>query len=243
MRYGIISDIHGNLEALTATMNALDEHGVDRIVCLGDTVGYGANPNECCDIVRERADVAVLGNHDAMVVGKLALSHCHRVARRAIQYSQRHVSAENIAWLRSLDYSENEGTTRFCHGSPISVEDFDYVFSLDQAATLTGHYDELPACTFVGHSHRTTAFVVTDRISFRFHAPQFQIRSAVKYVFNVGSIGQPRDRDTRSCCVLYDTESRVVQYLRVPYDVATAATKIVNAQLPPSLGERLYYGA
>ena len=242
MRYGIISDTHGNLEALTACLDALDDRGIDRLVCLGDTVGYGAQPDECCDLVRERAWMTVLGNHDAVVAGKLDARHCHAAARRALTYAHDQLSDENLAWLESLEYRHDiEGAT-FCHGSPIVAEYFEYVFSLDKAATLTGFHDDLARATFVGHSHLTTAYLVTSRMSLQVSASRFRLREGVKYVFNVGSVGQPRDRDQRSCCVVYDTDQQLVTYVRTAYDVEAAASKIFQAELPPAFGQRLYHG-
>lgn len=242
MRYGIISDVHGNMEGLRASLAVLDAAGVDRIACLGDTVGYGAEPDKCVELVRSRADVAVLGNHDAVVVGKLDARHCHAAARRALAYSMDQLEPENMAWLQALEYVRFENEICFCHGSPIAAEKFEYVFSLDKAAALTGHFKELSKVTFVGHSHLTTAYLVTERMSLQVSAPRFQLRKGVKYVFNVGSVGQPRDRDHRSCCVIYDTDDDVVTYLRVPYDIEAAATKIFEADLPPAFGQRLYHG-
>ena len=243
MRYGIISDIHGNLEGLRASLQVLDDAGVDRIVCLGDTVGYGAEPDACCDIVRERAYKTVLGNHDAVVVDKLDARHCHAAARRALMYAKENISQANYDWLAGLEYQHIlEDGICLSHGAPIDSEAFEYVFSLDKAATLTGYYDELEKVTFVGHSHLTTAYLVTDRMSLQVSAPRFKLRPGVKYVFNVGSVGQPRDRDHRSCCVLYDSDEELVSYLRVPYDIEAAASKIFQADLPPAFGQRLYHG-
>ena len=242
MRYGIISDIHGNLEALDAVLGALREASVDRIACLGDTVGYGAQPDECCDIVRDVADVAVLGNHDAATVGLLDPRHAHAAARRAMTYSSEQLKPENAEWLRGLEYTVIEGDICFCHGSPVNAKSFDYVFSLDKAAVLTGHYPDLSKVTFVGHSHLTAAYLVTERMSLHVSAPRFQLRAGVKYVFNVGSVGQPRDRDQRACCVIYDTDDETVTYLRVAYDIAGAAEKILQADLPPAFSQRLFHG-
>lgn len=242
MRYGIISDTHGNTEALNACLEVLEAAGAERIACLGDTVGYGAEPDECCDIVRRVAHVVVLGNHDAMAVGRLDPDQCHSAAREALDYAALRLSPENRAWLEGLSYEVAEGSVRFCHGSPLNVEAFDYLFTLDMTAKLTGAFNDLADVTFVGHSHLTTAYLVTPRMALQVCSPRVRLRPGVKYVFNVGSVGQPRDRDRRSCCVLYDTEEQIVQYLRVPYDVDAAAAKIYRAQLPQSFGQRLYHG-
>ncbi len=243
MRYGIFSDTHGNSDALMRCLDALESAGVDRLVCLGDTVGYGAEPNECCDVVRNVADVAVLGNHDAMAVGLLSLDHCHAQAQHALEYAAARITPENRSWIRGLEYRVTEGNVCFCHGSPLGAEDdFDYVFTLEKAAALTGAFDSLNDVTFVGHSHLTTSYLITPRLSLQVCAPRFRLRPGVKYVFNVGSVGQPRDRDTRSCVVVYDTEQSTVSYLRVEYDVEAAASKIYAADLPPAFAQRLYHG-
>ncbi|HIA03264.1 MAG TPA: metallophosphoesterase [Myxococcales bacterium] len=242
MRYGIISDIHGNTEGLEACLNELEAQGIDRLVCLGDIVGYGAEPNECCDIIREKADITILGNHDAVLVGKLDEEYCHSAARRALRYSAEQLSDTNYDFLASLKYKTYEDDSCFCHGSPINAEDFEYVFSLDQAATLTAHFSSLSKVTFVGHSHVTTAYLVTPAMSLQMSAPRLQLRDGVKYVFNVGSVGQPRDNDPRACCVIYDTDEQSVSYFRVEYDIEAAADKIFAAELPQAFGQRLFHG-
>jgi predicted phosphodiesterase len=242
MRYGIISDIHGNLEALNACLEVLEDEGIDRLVCLGDIVGYGAQPDDCLNIIRERADYTVLGNHDAVIVGKLDAEYCHAAAQRALKYCAERISAENFQFLDSLEYKTAVGDICFCHGSPINAEDFEYVFSLDQAAALTAHFPELHDVTFVGHSHLTTSYLVTPAMSLQVKAPRFQLRDGVKYLFNVGSVGQPRDKDCRACFVIYDTDERTVNYMRVEYDIASAAQKIFDANLPSAFGQRLFHG-
>lgn len=243
MRYGIISDIHGNREALESSLTVLYEAGIDRLVCLGDIVGYGAEPDQCCDIVREHADVTVIGNHDAATVGRMGFEYANALAQKALHYSVAQLSARNADWLRALPYVVNEGKACFCHGAPVKAESFEYVFSLDKAAYLNEMYPSLQPLTFVGHSHLTAAYLITERMTLHLdQAPCFQIRDSVKYVFNVGSIGQPRDRDKRSCCVLWDSDAGSVTYLRIPYDVESAARKIDAASLPRAFSDRLYYG-
>ena len=243
MRYGIISDIHGNREALEASLAVLYSAGVDRIACLGDVVGYGAEPDECCDIVRAHADLAVVGNHDAAAVGRFGFEHANSLAQKALRYTMERLSEPNVAWLKELPYIIKEDDACFCHGAPVSVETFEYIFSLDKAAFLNEIFDELQLVTFVGHSHLTTAYLVTERMTLQLdQAPCFRIREGVKYVFNVGSVGQPRDHDKRSCCVLWDSTERTVTYLRVPYDIDAAANKIVRAALPKAFSDRLYHG-
>src|SRR5438093_10514169 len=133
MRVGLFSDTHSNLEALSAVLRKLDEEGVDKLVCLGDTVGYGANPNETCDLVRSRAAVTILGNHDAAVAGRMDYSYYYDAARNALDLHARQLSQENMVWLRNLPYEVREGDITFCHGSPINLAAFEYSFSVWQA--------------------------------------------------------------------------------------------------------------
>ncbi len=243
MRYGIFSDVHGNREALMAVLEALQTAGASRLINLGDTVGYGAEPDACVTIVREASDVAVIGNHDAAAVGRFDIEHANILAQQGIEYTIRQLGAQNRRWLRALPYSVREGDACFCHGAPINVETFEYVFSLDKAAMLTELHPRLAPITFVGHSHLTSTYVVTDRLTLQLDkSPRFCLRDSAKYVFNVGSVGQPRDRDARACCVVWDTVERTVTFLRVPYDYQLAASKIFDAALPSVFGLRLFQG-
>ncbi|MEC8023845.1 MAG: metallophosphoesterase, partial [Myxococcota bacterium] len=119
MRYGIFSDVHGNVEALTACIEALRDAGCERFACLGDIVGYGADPDICVDIVRDVADIVVIGNHDAAVVGRHDASHAHIAAQQGFAYSKKALKDHNIDWLQSLSYVHTDGDICFCHGSPI----------------------------------------------------------------------------------------------------------------------------
>src|SRR4029077_13656704 len=133
-RIGLFSDTHANLEALQAVLAALDQAQPDQLVCLGDTVGYGADPNECCDLVRGRAAFCILGNHDAAVAGRMDYSYYYDAARQALDLHASHLTPNNMAWLRALPYERREGHVNYCHGSPVNLEEFEYVFSAEQAA-------------------------------------------------------------------------------------------------------------
>ena len=133
MRIGILSDIHANVEALEATMAKYKEHGVDQLVCLGDTVGYGASPNPCCDIVRDAADIGVLGNHDAAVVGRMDYAFYYEACRHVLDNHSAALTEPNRQWLSELPYEHREEDRCYCHGSPLNLEEFDYIFSIEQA--------------------------------------------------------------------------------------------------------------
>ena len=242
MRIAVISDIHSNIEALTEVLRVAEEQGVDRIVSLGDTVGYGASPNPCCDLLRSVAEVTLLGNHDAAVAGRMDYSFYYDAARHALDWSANVLSEENLAWLRSLPYTYRLGEVGFCHGSPVDPQAYEYIFALEQARELTEHVAGLPEVTFIGHSHLCKAFAIGNGEVNDVVAQKFGIRRGYKYIISVGSVGQPRDYDNRACFVICDTAARTVEYQRVEYDIDAAAQKIYDADLALNFGKRLYLG-
>src|SRR5512142_3012960 len=164
MRTAILTDIHANLEALTACIEAAGQQSVDRFVCLGDTVGYGADPNAACDIVREKCQFAVLGNHDAAVAGRMDYSYYYGAAREVLDWTALHLTAQNMEWLRGLPYQKAEGDVVFGHASPRDPQAFEYVFALEQAEDLVVRADKLAPLTFIGHSHLQRAFLLGETV-------------------------------------------------------------------------------
>ncbi|RME19396.1 MAG: metallophosphoesterase [Deltaproteobacteria bacterium] len=242
MRLGIFSDVHSNLEALQAVVEAFKSLKIDRYICLGDVVGYGANPNECCEIVRELADVVVLGNHDAAVAGRMDYGYYYDAAKQALDWCAEQLTAENHSWLKQLPYIERWQGLCFSHGNPLCPEKYEYIFTLEHAAALLAHLDELADVNFIGHSHLTKSFALSFGEVNEVVARRFRLRKLRKYVITDGSVGQPRDYDARACFVVFDTESRVVEYHRVKYDIETAARKIFEAKLAVNFGKRLFLG-
>lgn len=242
MRLAIISDIHSNLEALNEVLRVADQQKVDRIVSLGDIVGYGASPNPCCELVRSATEVTLLGNHDAAVAGRMDYSFYYDAARHALDWSARVLTEENLAWLRSLPYTYRIGEIGFCHGSPVEPKAYEYIFALEQARELIPFAGNLPEVTFIGHSHLCKAFAIgSDEVN-DVVAQKFGIRRGYRYIISVGSVGQPRDYDNRACFVICDTTARTVEYLRVEYDIEKSAQKIFDAQLALNFGKRLFLG-
>jgi diadenosine tetraphosphatase ApaH/serine/threonine PP2A family protein phosphatase len=242
MRLAIISDIHSNIEALTEVLKTAEQHKVDRIVSLGDIVGYGASPNECCELVRSVTEVTLLGNHDAAVAGRMDYSFYYDAARHALDWSASVINEENLGWLRSLPYTYRIGEVGFCHGSPIDPKAYEYIFALEQARELMPHVAELPEVTFIGHSHLCKAFAIGNGEVNDVVAQKFGVRRGYKYIISVGSVGQPRDYDNRACFVVHDTDARTVEYVRVEYDIETSAQKIFDADLALNFGKRLFLG-
>ena len=242
MRIGIFSDTHANVEALSAVLKEFEREHVDKLVCLGDTVGYGANPNECCDLVRGAAAFTILGNHDAAVAGRMDYSYYYDAARQALDLHASVLSPDNMKWLQSLPYEVREGHISYCHGSPVNIEEFEYIFAPEQAARCQSVWDELGEVTFIGHSHLCKSFALTKDEVFEVVAPRFVIRPGHKYIVSVGSVGQPRDYDNRASYTIYDTDEKTFEFKRVSYDIESAANKIYAAELERNFGNRLFLG-
>jgi diadenosine tetraphosphatase ApaH/serine/threonine PP2A family protein phosphatase len=243
MRIAVLSDIHANLEALAAVEATLGRMGVDRAVCLGDVVGYGASPNECCERVRALCSITLLGNHDAAVSGQMDYRYYYEAARHALDWTARQLDPDHLAWLRSLAYTHRVDDLMFSHGSPVLPGEYEYVFAIEQARELLAHYARLAPVSFVGHSHLCKVFALgTGGLVEELEGERFALQPPRKYILSVGSVGQPRDYDSRAGFVLYDTETREAVYHRVAYDVATAARKIFDAELAGNFGKRLFLG-
>lgn len=243
MRYAIISDIHGNIEALEKILDKFEElGGIDKYYCLGDIVGYGAEPQACCDRVRELCEVTLLGNHDAAVAGRMDYSYYYDAAREALDWCRERLSETNMEWLKGLPYTHRLGNIELSHGSPFQPEEYDYIFALEQAREVARLKEDLATVTFIGHSHLTKVFAITEDDALDVVAPKFRLRDGMKYIITVGSVGQPRDYDPRACAGLYDTETQEFEYLRVEYDVESQRQKIIDAGLAQNFGTRLLLG-
>ena len=242
MRYGIISDVHGNLEALSVVLEHLRTQNVDRYAFLGDAVGYGPNPNEVCDLIRGLNPIGIVGNHDAAVSGRMDYSGYYDAAKHALTWCAERMTPDNMAWLASLPYKVREGDVEFCHGAPIAPEMFDYLFGVEQVIELLGVIDQLAPVTFIGHSHLTISFRITPDNVTPMVFSQIACDPDAKYIITAGSVGQPRDRDPRTCCGVFDSDAQVFDYCRLDYDVHTTRQKIFDAGLAPVFGERLLVG-
>jgi diadenosine tetraphosphatase ApaH/serine/threonine PP2A family protein phosphatase len=242
VRIGIFSDVHANIEAMNAVIDAYKSERIDKYVCIGDVVGYGASPNECCDLIRRTAAYTILGNHDAAVAGRMDYSYYYDAARQALDLHARQLSPENMSWLRNLPYEVREGDITFCHGSPINLEEFEYIFSVEQATRCLDIWEELGLVTFIGHSHLCKSFALTREEVYEVVATKFVIRPEHRYIISVGSVGQPRDYDNRASYTIYDTEERTFEFKRVAYDIDAAAQKIFAADLERNFGNRLFLG-
>ncbi|OGQ90610.1 MAG: hypothetical protein A2289_06475 [Deltaproteobacteria bacterium RIFOXYA12_FULL_58_15] len=242
MRYGIFSDAHGNEQALAVIVPHLKSLELDEIIFLGDAVGYGANPNEACNAIRALASQSVLGNHDAAVCARMDYSDYYDAARQALDWCASQLSEENLAWLRGLSYKVRCEYIDFSHGSPLVPEEFDYIFAPEQLIDLLPYYDEFAPVTFIGHSHLTISFKLQrDRVT-PLLLSEIHCDPSAKYIITVGSAGQPRDRDPRASCGVFDSVTRVFKFHRLAYDNETARKRIIDAGLAPAFGARLLVG-
>jgi predicted phosphodiesterase len=244
MRLGIFSDVHANLEALSAVFEAYRKEKIDVFYCLGDTVGYGGSPNECADMVRETAKVTILGNHDAAVSGRMDYSYYYEAARHALDVHASAVSAQNMAWLKSLPYQHKleEENVLLCHGSPVRLEEFEYIFAPEQARECLPLWDKLGHITLIGHSHLCKVFALTRNSVEELSSADFVLDPDKKYIVSVGSVGQPRDFDNRASFTVYDTDAKRFEFKRIEYDIELAADKVLRARLERNFAHRLFIG-
>ena len=241
-RYAVFGDVHANLEALNAIIEDARSQQVTDFICLGDVVGYNANPRECIELIRELGAVTVRGNHDHYCAHEEFLDDFQPLAANAISWTRRQLGEDQVEWLRNLPLSRIMhacGLTAV-HSTLDMPDRWGYVFDLlDAEAHFT--YQTTPLC-FHGHTHVPLVFEKRPEIV-RLDATAFvKIVFGSKYFINVGSVGQPRDGDPRSSYVIYAPKMKEVEFRRVPYDVEAAAAKVQRAGLPPRLVERLLRG-
>lgn len=243
MLYAVISDIHSNLEALAAFLEAAERLRVEKIICLGDIVGYNANPNECIGLLRERGAMCVLGNHDSRVAGFEEPTNFNYHAAAAVYWTRDAITPENLEFLRGLPRSltVNGRFTAF-HGW---VNDTDrYIMGTRDAERnfrlMESH--ATPGLCFFGHTHVPAVYSEKDGEAVLLHENPVKLARGVKYLINPGGLGQPRDRDHRAAFLVYDTRKNQVVFHRTEYDIRSAADKVLNAGLPDRLAERLKLG-
>ena len=250
MRYAVLSDVHGNLEALTAVMDALAPERIDRVLCLGDVMGYGADPAACLSRLEACDAVIVGGNHDLACVGKLSLEWFNDLARAAVVWTRDQLSFTDLDTLRRLPLTATEGPCTLVHGTLRHPHRFEYLIDMAQAIETLSHCRTL--ICLVGHTH-VPCVIAYDRVLRRItqrltsaaelaDVTFLDQAESMRYLINPGSVGQPRDGDPRASFAVIDTDARRVRVLRVPYDVATAQRKIRQAGLPEFLADRLASG-
>jgi diadenosine tetraphosphatase ApaH/serine/threonine PP2A family protein phosphatase len=244
MKYLVISDIHANIEALEATLAAAGD--CQRVLVLGDLVGYGADPNAVVERIRALPDATLIrGNHDKVAVGLDDVEGFNYLARYAIEWTAAALTPENRAWVAALPHGPVavDAVVEICHGSPFDEDT--YIFD-DLDATRALRAARAPLCLF-GHTHVPAAFRLGQselQMMGPPRGPRFRIAldGDARYLVNCGAVGQPRDGDPNAAFGILDTTARSLTIMRVPYDVAAAQAKIIAAGLPEVLAQRLAVG-
>ncbi len=242
MHVAVLSDIHGNRHALEAVLADVETSAVREIWCLGDIVGYGADPNDCCALVREHARVSLAGNHDLAVTGDISTDDFARGAAMAAEWTREVLHADHLEWLSTLQSSGTRGGVGLYHGSPRDAV-WEYVLSTLLAEMCLDAQQERVA--LIGHSHVALSFQRPEGEpatgESRGNGDVVDLTSG-EWLLNPGSVGQPRDGDPRAAWLLLDLEGATAGWRRVEYDIEGAGAAIKAARLPHSLADRLQYG-
>jgi len=240
MSYAIVSDVHSNLESLQQALALIGDE--PELYCLGDMVGYGANPNECVELLRGRVKHAVLGNHDLAALENYGVEYFNDAARAAISWTQSVLDEENRAWLNTLPYELRFPEFLLVHGAPANY--FEYILEKRAAAAAFARTDA--PLIFIGHTHIAEYWVqeADGGIGHKHmqHGGELILEEGCRYIVDVGSVGQPRDLNPQASFVRYDPQRRRVEWVRYDYPIDTVAEKIREAGLPGYLAERIKVG-
>jgi len=245
LRLAVFADVHGNLEALEAFLHHVSTQRVDRYVCLGDIVGYGANPGECIEKVRALPQInVVLGNHDAAAVWLSSPYSMSKMATKAILWTMEQLAVDHAAFLRELKETLTMGDMVFSHANPYNPRAWRYVTTRKYAGRcFSGTREKL---LFVGHTHEPMVITKRNPIRIAFEPPghngPIPVDLKRRQIFNCGSIGQPRDGIPLASYLIYDTKLEEMEFHRIPYNHLKAADKIRRAGLPAYLADRLSRG-
>jgi len=232
MRIAIISDIHSNLEALTKTLELIKQKSVDEIVCLGDIVGYGANPNECIELVRDNTKHIILGNHEDAAATLNNINKFNIYAQTAMYWTHRVLKVQNKEFIEKLPRTLELYGLFFVHSSPYKPEEWNYLISSDEIKQNFKYFST--SICFFGHTHFPGVY--------NEDGERAELRKNEKFLINTGSVGQPRDLNWKLSFGIFDTELWTYENIRSEYDVNTASEKILKAGLPKYLADRILVG-
>lgn len=242
MRYAIFGDIHGNFDALETVLADIEAHQVDTRVCMGDVVGYGAEPVRCLETVRELGCETIAGNHDWAAIERISIDFFNAYAKAAAIWTREALTDEHKQWLGDLPLSLTYDDCAMAHGTFHQPEAFNYIQTVFDAQLSFEALKNLGTTIgFLGHSHVPVGFFDTDPITYTLDN-EIPIDDDAAVIVNVGSVGQPRDENPKAAWALFDTEQKQITIRRLDYDIDAAARKIRDAGLPEILAQRLYHG-
>ncbi|MFC1624590.1 metallophosphoesterase family protein [Candidatus Omnitrophota bacterium] len=240
MRYGIFGDVHSNLEAFQEVIEAYKKENIDRYLSVGDIVGYGTDPHLCIEGIKRLNAKSVCGNHDRASIGLFNADYFNHAARRAVEWTRERLSEEDVNFLRSLDLVMDEGNFSVVHGS-LDKPGFFYYIRDSESSYGCFQKMERDLC-FVGHTHTPIIFFMEgDKVKYTLEN-LIKLKPKVKYIVNVGSVGQPRDGNPKAAFSIYDSDKKTIEIKRVRYDIERAKHKILDTPLPEHLGYRLSEG-
>jgi predicted phosphodiesterase len=241
MKLGLISDIHSNLEALTAVLEDLKKQKVDKLFSLGDVIGYGCDPIECLRLVNENCEVKLMGNHEFAALGLMPSSHLNDIAQESLEWTRQNISDREMAIISDFELDTSFEGNYFVHASPFEPENWHYVLTTKEALAAFEEFGE--KICFFGHTHIPVIFSFSPEGRLRQTAGHdFLPNGENRYLINVGSVGQPRDNDPRACYAIFDTEEGALSYYRVGYDISETQAKMTRANIPSMLIDRLSTG-
>jgi predicted phosphodiesterase len=240
MSCALLSDVHSNVEALEAVLKDVDARGIREIFFLGDAVGYGPNPNECVDLLAERCDILLAGNHDRAAIGLTDISYFNAYARKAIEWTMKELTDENKEIIGSWPFEKElkDDDILLVHSTPREPSEWHYLLTLWDAEVNFRYFDN--KFCFLGHSHQPFVIERLPSGELVTHKDGTRIKEGSRYIINTGSVGQPRDGDPRACYgIMKDGDIDIV---RVSYDVAVVQDKMKKEHLPEPLIERILMG-
>jgi len=240
MKYIIFADVHGNLQAFKRFSEDVAGYDGAEFICVGDIVGYGANPEECINGVRIIGAECVMGNHDAAVVNETDISVFNKYASWAILWTQRNISQDSCDYIKTFKFIYENDFFVAAHGALHGAEKFPYLREVKDAEKT---FEQLKKkICFVGHTHVPEVFTCKEDSVSKLPCEDFIVEEGSRYIVNVGSVGQPRGNDPRACYCVYDIDTGKIEFHKVEYDAVSAREAILNAGLPATLGDRLIYG-
>lgn len=241
MRYGIFSDVHSNLEALESVIAAYKQESIDEYLCGGDVVGYGANPKECIEELNLISTTTIAGNHDWASVDLFSTEYFNEFAKEAIYWTRKNITQKETSFLETLKLIYKADDFILVHGTLDNPQDFNYMLD-SYAAQDSFEILDTNIC-FIGHTHIAGTFILTkDKQVLYTREDLLKIKKENKYIVNVGSVGQPRDRNPDAAYCIYDSKAGEIQIKRISCDLKTTREKIIKAGLPMFLGDRILFG-